>query len=731
MTELITLEQVKETDSLWEPDVGDAFFRLRGRKVPDEIKDKDFRSVKRSARSILAQCLPPDTEQATRTGLVVGEIQSGKTLSMTTVSALAKDNGFRIIIVFSGTKKNLFHQTRNRFERDLSGGSTLSGWKLLNSDEQLDQTGRSQGNVLKGLIHNWSNPDLPEDQKQTLFITVMKHHTHLERLALFLEDNELDGIPALVIDDEADEAGLNTQIREGDRSTTYERILQVRELLPVHTYLQYTATPQAPVLLEVMNALSPDFVKVLEPGDGYVGGETIFHKNEELLENIDLEELPEHKSDSSAPLAPPESLENAFCIFIVGVAIGIYREYSSDWEKLGPENRSMMVHPSFFNDPQKYYTEWLRSIRQRWAKTLHKNRGKDYKALLEKFRQSYKELECTCEELPEFESVKNYLYNAVETNLTITEVNSATGDEVHWDSSYAHVIVGGEKLNRGYTVRGLTVTYMPRGTGSWTADTIQQRARFLGYRRSYLGLCRIYLDPELRDAYRRYVTHENDLRQKLKQFEGRDLDEFRRVFFLDSRFKPTRRSVLSRGYRRISGSNEWFSQSLPHSVEIAESNLKLVRSFLSNHNQQPHPEWDNHNVVKSADVQGVLIELIADYEFAGPDAEKGYAMQSWLAHLVDENYGDRSVLVIRMDAGSQRKRTPSEEGLIPQIFQGEASTYDKNKEAYPGDRYFKSSKTITIQIHMLQVKGKSHVSLVPALGVKFPSTVPNPDLLIQ
>ena len=161
-------------------------------------------------------------------------------------------------------------QSRDRFKRDLrAGGTRNDDWTMLDSVETLDP-GRD-GPVLTNLVHEWRDESVPEALKKPLFITVMKHHQHLARLRELLRYADLSGIPALVIDDEADQAGLNTRPDQQLASTTYRSIREVRRCLPNHTYLQYTATPQAPLLISLADLLSPEFVEVLEPGDGYTG----------------------------------------------------------------------------------------------------------------------------------------------------------------------------------------------------------------------------------------------------------------------------------------------------------------------------------------------------------------------------------------------------------------------------------------------------------------------------
>src|SRR5262249_36842859 len=146
----------------------------------------------------------------------------------------------------------------------------------------------------------------------------------------------LERVPTLVIDDEGDQAGLNTLVRRGQRSTTYRRLSDVKDSLPHHVFLQYTATPQAPLLINIIDFLSPSFAEVLTPGDDYTGGSEFFSRRANLVRSIPIAEIP----TANNPLnAPPQSLLQAMRLFFIGVAVHII---TNDPEP----NRSMMVHPT-------------------------------------------------------------------------------------------------------------------------------------------------------------------------------------------------------------------------------------------------------------------------------------------------------------------------------------------------------------------------------------------------
>ena len=140
----------------------------------------------------------------------------------------------------------------------------------------------------------------------------------MSNLVDLLQQLDLRNVPSLVIDDEADQAGLNTLVNQNDESRTYQRLLGLRTALPHHAYIQYTATPQAPLLINIIDVLSPRFVEVLDPGREYVGLIDFFQRNRELVRTIPDNEIP---SPTNQLNGAPESLREALraCFKIVGL----------------------------------------------------------------------------------------------------------------------------------------------------------------------------------------------------------------------------------------------------------------------------------------------------------------------------------------------------------------------------------------------------------------------------
>ena len=259
-------------------------------------------TVRDEAASVLSQCVPPTAESGQETGLVVGYVQSGKTLSFTAVSALARDNGYPIVIVIAGSSIPLTEQSERRLRSDLQLDSRNDRqWRHIHNPRVNTQ----HHTQIENTIADWRDPHVPANERRTTLITVMKHHGHLDHLTQVLSRIDLTGIPALIFDDEADQAGLNNLINQGDESTTYQRLCALKDAIPHHTFLQYTATPQGPLLINLIDVLSPDFAVTLTPGDDYVGGRDFFIENPELVREIPAAELPSRDN----PLhGPPESL---------------------------------------------------------------------------------------------------------------------------------------------------------------------------------------------------------------------------------------------------------------------------------------------------------------------------------------------------------------------------------------------------------------------------------------
>jgi hypothetical protein len=698
--------------SRWRPIEGRAGLGLSQHLVENKkLAHDEMRRVLTEATGILERCADPVLERARLTGLVCGYVQSGKTMSMAAVSALARDNGYRIIVLIAGTTNNLVAQSRDRMQDDLRAATHQWDWVMWTNPRE-QEIGH-----LQGLLAEWRDSTHDDQNKRTLFITVMKNVSHLHALTDLLADVELTGIPALVFDDEADQAGLNTRPLDTDASATYRHIESLRRSLPHHSYLQYTATPQAPLLISRADALSAEFAELVSPGTRYTGGEIFFGGATELVDSIPPSEI---LPDNNLPEEAPATLTLALRLYFIGVASGLING--------DKKHRSMLIHPSQKTAVHRHYHHWVNTIKQDWFRVLASDHDADRDTLVDAFLEAHGALRRTWEQLEPFDHLLRHLPAALNRTM-VTIVNSVDGREVQWDNSYSHILVGGEKLGRGYTVKGLTVTYMPRPPGGWTADTIQQRARFFGYHAGYLGLCRVFLHPDVRDAYVAYVAHERHMRRALGRHRGMPLKEWRRVFYLDSQLRPTRHNVLSTPYLRARLENGWFWSRAPHvSPNDGGANRQLVEHVLASLTFNDDDASNPRHKVTSVPLREVFQALLVELSFVDErDSVDLCAVNCQLADLLDAE-PDATCDIYWMDPKQKRTRALNENGHIPQLFQGRSS---KGAESYPGDRFYCDSTKVTVQIHLLDVTledGRTVLKRVPAVAVRLPSVE---DIIVQ
>jgi hypothetical protein len=712
------MEQIKmkapavASEKLWEPKEASFTTALGSYLVKSGQLDslETFRRVGDEAARVLGQCLKPGPLDAQRTGLVIGYVQSGKTMSMTAVSALARDNRFRIVIVISGTTDILHDQSAGRFERDLrqsmpGGAPPWLMWR--------NPTTAHHGQELSRCVGEWRSADIPEDQQQPIFITVMKNHAHLRSLEGLLASVDLRGIDTLIVDDEADAASLNTRPNAPTPSTTYARLRDIRARLPKHTYLQYTATAQSLILISLLDMLSPNFADTLKAGEDYTGGRDFFDGTRDLIVSIPNRDLP---AQVSGGIEPPPSLLNAMRFFFLAAAASPKKDNDS--------LRSMLVHPDRLKGVQNPYFDWVSAIKNQWADVLRRKPDDPERvALVQTFEPEYADLQRTAGPLPSLAD----LLRSVAIGVGRTQVwrVNTDGSEVNWENGTLHILVGGQKLDRGYTVKGLIVTYMPRGPGTWTADTIQQRARFFGYKRSYLRFCRVFLQDDLIDAYEDYVAHEESLREHVQKHRGHSTRQLRRAFVLDPSLVPTRKNVVTEPFFRTRTGNAWFKQSSPHVVADVPGNFGRLESFRNQLSFTAHPQFGQHKLATGVPLEQVL-EFLGEHAIAPNET---LDLQVVIFHLlrIQKDQPGTGVTVLKMNAGDRSVR--DDDGDTIELHAGRSATTGAGAHADIFD-----SDHITLQTYCVKVLDRSRNVLadnVAAIAIRIPSSFGRISWLVQ
>jgi hypothetical protein len=706
--EIATLVAPDAAEDAW-PIVGPETEDLRNTPAMQRL-GADAESVIAEARRVLRRCGRPYPVPSQDVGMVMGYVQSGKTFNFTTVCALARDNGYPLVIVITGISKPLLDQSNKRLQRDL---------RLLTRDDRkwlhvtIDTRGPSPAQRIADALEDWRDESVPEQRRQGVLITVMKNHRNLAALVQALMSVPLAGVPTLIIDDEGDQASLNYLVGRGRESTTYRQIGRLRALLPTHRFIQYTATPQAPLLINIIDALSPSFAEVLTPGSAYTGGR-IFFSPAGLAQYVRTIPATEIIGPSQQLSAPPPSYRQALATFFIGVAAGELADNAVG-------NRSMMVHPHQTTTLHANYHIWATALKSDWQQALAASEDNESRLLVTALlRAAYDDLRTTVADLPPWDDILRTLPRAIR-RTSIWEVNAAGGQTptIPWQETYAHILVGGQAMDRGFTVEGLTVTYMPRGIGDGNADTVQQRARFFGYKQRYLGYCRVWLESIVRDSFRDYVEHEEHMRRKLIAHaeSGRPLREWKRAFFLTDALRPTRQQVVDVAYRRGNHGTRWVDPTRPHDLpDVIAANNALIDSFIAgiafeadegDERRTPH----QRHLVATVPLQQVYTQLLQELRIADPgDSLQHTALLLQIDRYLEGRPPDEpprrnamcTVYRMRPTVTTQRRREVDDS--LGNFYQGEnPSTGAARGSIYPGDRKIRDASTLTIQLHTFEL----------------------------
>jgi hypothetical protein len=503
---------------------------------------------------IVERLADPERDEAYQAkGLVVGYVQSGKTANFTGVAAKAVDAGYRLIIVLTGTTDLLRGQTQRRLDKELVGFENLMRGVDDDDDEALltvdyasdpdwdafvrhgalpstlgvsdvyrltthagDYKSLKQG--ISSLDFDRIDPALPLNatvnlhRAPTRIAIVKKNKAVLKKLVADLKriTAKLADIPVLIIDDESDQASINTsnpqKWEQGrtERTAINELISQLLHLLPRGQYVGYTATPFANVFVDPRDAVDifpRDFILALDRAPGYMGARD-FH---------DLDRFPEDESPTVAnsnemafvrPVGDEDAetaLQEAIDAFVLAGAIKLYREHVSG-NKGRFKHHTMLVHESV---KQADHRELADTIRDLWRtsgyygggglKRLERLYDRDIRAVMD-VRAEGEAVPSTFAEVKPFigEVVTRIEGSANDPVLVVNGDKDAAKEDVDFERRKVwRILVGGAKLARGFTIEGLTVSYYRRVTKQ--QDTLMQMGRWFGFRSGYKDLVRLYI----------------------------------------------------------------------------------------------------------------------------------------------------------------------------------------------------------------------------------------------
>jgi hypothetical protein len=660
--------------------------------------------VKEEAVGVLSRCVNPALPDGKKTGLVIGYVQSGKTSSFTSVAALARDNGYQIVIVVSGSSVALYKQSADRVESVL-GKAEPNGWVPIRSGDIKRQNKDHHIQMIRQGLDFWRAEGGHQSLKKTVLLCTMKNASHLDMVLEVLREVNLEGVKALIIDDEADQASMNFAKIPGQETGIYSRLNGLRQLLPHVTYLQYTATPQAPLLVRVDDVLSPEFCKVLSPGNFYSGPHKFFDQDATRL----TREIAQSDMAAAQRGEAPKALHRAMAFFFLGVAAHFQNPLES-----GERNRTMMVHPSQQTVGHEDYEAFVNQTIQDWRAALS---GSDRAAVQRTFQEAFEDLRQGVDGVS-FDELWSRVAQVLGLTTVVKMNATATGTrQVNWHNPY-HILIGGAMLDRGFTVEGLTVTYMPRELGGGAADSIQQRARWFGYKEKYIGYCRVWLQGTSINAYRRILDHEESIRESLRSHVG-TLRDWKRRFFLEAGLKPTRDQVVR--LNMVSGryGGNWFEQKAPKGIgddSPTDNNREFLEELFEGESFGAYgrPDWtarQRSEIARDVPIAKVR-EFLLSFTTEDPsDTPKLIGLTMQVAAYAEKN-PNTTCAVVKMGF-TNGVWTELSRAKTDRLHQGRTNVSATNPNAYPGDKEIHEG-CLTVQVFKME-------NDVPAIAVYVPT----------
>ncbi len=491
-------------------------------------------------------------------GLVVGQVQSGKTANYTGLICKAADTGFNLIIVLAGIHNNLRSQTQLRldegflgfdtqFERANTQETTKIGVGLIPGfDEAIanSYTTNAEKGDFTSLSANTAGFNF--NAPQPALLVVKKNSSVLKRLNTWLnthaENGKINNKTLLMIDDEADNASINTNASNEDPTTINKYICSILNKFNRTAYVGYTATPFANIFIpqDDSNLFPRDFIINLPSPSTYIGPDKVFGTSpvtEDMSEDLLPIVLPiddfqtfvpdKHKKGDLKPSINevPDSLRLAIKCFILTCSIRILR---------GQEHKhnSMLIHISRFQSWQNHIKDLVSKIFNYYKQEIEVGDA----SVLEELRNAYEVdnekyrsfvtttrsiLDSKFKDIDEsmvihnWEDVKSVLYKAVQ-KITVKSINGSSADALTYfdneNEGISVIAIGGDKLSRGLTLEGLSVSYFLRASKMY--DTLMQMGRWFGYRPGYVDLCRLFTSGELNEWYRHITLASEELREE-------------------------------------------------------------------------------------------------------------------------------------------------------------------------------------------------------------------------
>lgn len=586
---------------------------------PQDVVD----TVDQASTRIVGLLAQPSQPRFAKRGLVLGYVQSGKTANFTAVISKAADAGYKLFIVLSGLHNGLRAQTQKRLEDEL----VRLNPKLWHTLTTVDADFEPHGNVAALLA---------EHTNQRVLCVMKKNGPRLRALLKWLSTGKgaLAHCPMLMIDDEADQASVDTKGTDAP-SVINKLILDILRSFPRSAYVAYTATPFANVLSDTSSRelLYPrDFIVDLPRPAAYFGAERIFGRlplNQEDPPDNGLDMVRIVEADEEAQLHPPSAKERFSFEPQVTPSLAAAIEWfclaSAARRARGQQHQhmSMLVHTTVYTDVHERFGE---ALQQHLAVFKHRLAVPETRERLAKVWDT--ELErvppaAFGEEPVPFEEVWRRLPEVLDdpkrggVEVVVDNAQSESRLVFPTERGTTQIVVGGNTLSRGLTIEGLTVSFYLRTSGTY--DTLLQMGRWFGYRAGYADLARIWTTAELTNAFSHLALVEQEIRRDVALYEelGATPADFGPKIRTHSALAITAPMKMRYAVEAEVSYSGDIKQTLyldEKDGETLSGNLKAARTLLADAAKLVAPErvWDRHILFRGLNVSYIL-EFLQSY----------------------------------------------------------------------------------------------------------------------
>ena len=599
------------------------------------ISPRSINLLEDSTLPDILNCLgnPNEEFEGTRfvRGLVIGDVQSGKTATYTGLICKAADAGYKVVILLAGITESLRQQTQERIDEGIVGSTLkLDGKREVrqNVGVGLPIRATSFTSCVNDFVGNCDKITMSLNSHNSLVLFVIKKNVSvLRKLYNWLAEQNIDPIkgyidvPMLLIDDEADNASVNTKKDEIDPTQTNKLIRQICHLFKNSTYVGFTATPFANVFIDPdsvdnmkhADLFPKDFIYALESPSNYVGASKIFYRDGVYHKNLryitDIEEpdytSEEYKEDTKYDIdklnagsfyyrhkkewdgkLPPSLRESVLCFFLANAVRDLRGQKSAPRSMLVNMSRFVKVQVRITAFIERLYTETYDNIRFDFSDSDKANQTLPlYKELKQIWEKHFKHIKDVM-----FINVvqKKTILNAIEKILVLTVNGSKHSGKLDYktNQSLRVIAVGGLALSRGLTLEGLMVSYFYRNTA--TFDVLMQMGRWFGYRSGYEDLFQIWTSQVSADWYAEVASSSQELKDDIRNMREQYLTP--KDFGIKVRNNCDDLQITSSNKMRSASSvfmqysfygNIYDTPYITYNVEHNRTNFEQVKEFVS------------------------------------------------------------------------------------------------------------------------------------------------------